>query len=74
MKYRSVIFVIIESGIALFTIQLLQVILSIPAFSNSTPINIALALIIVTHQMLNMIITLVLIIPYFADNVDLARV
>ena len=73
-KYRSVIFVIIESGIALFAIQLLRVILSIPAFFNSIPIGVALEYIIVIHEMLNVIITLVIINLYFADNVDLARV
>jgi hypothetical protein len=73
-KYRSVIFVIIESGIALFAIQLLRVILSVHAFSNSIPITVARSFIIVTHQMLNVIITLVIINLYFADNDDLVRV
>ena len=73
-KYRSVIFVIIESGIALFAIQLIRVILSIPALFNSNPIIVASSYIIVIHQMLNVIMTLVIINLYFADNVDLARV
>ena len=72
-KYRSAIFIIIESGITLFAIQLVRVILSIPAFSNSIPIIFAENFIIVTHQMLNVTITLVIINLYFADNVDLAR-
>ena len=73
-KYRSVIFVIIESGMALFAIQLLRVILTIPAFFNSISIGVALQYIFVIHEMLNVIITLVIINLYFADNVDLARV
>ena len=48
-RYRSVIFVIIESGIALFAIQLLRVILTIPslAFNNSIPSIVASNYIIV---------------------------
>ena len=61
-KYRSVISVIIESGIVLFAVQLVRVILTnISAFSDSLPIDVALIIIIVIHQMLNVIITLVII-------------
>ena len=75
-KYRSIIFVIIESGIALFAIQLLRVILTIPslAFNNSIPSIVASNYIIVTHQMLNVIITSVIINLYIADNDNFARV
>ena len=73
-KYRSVIFVIIESGVALFAIQLVRLILNLPPFYNSMPIFVAENFIIVIHQMLNVIIILVIINPYFADNDDLARV
>jgi hypothetical protein len=73
-KYRSVIFVIIESGIALFAIQLVRVILTLPPIFDSTPIYVAFNYIVVTHQMLNVIITLVIIYLHFADNDDLARV
>jgi hypothetical protein len=76
-KSRSVIFIIIESGIALFAIQLLRVTLtniSALAFSDSLPIIVVLNFIIVIHQMLNVIITLAIINLYFADNDDLARV
>ena len=60
-KYRSVIFVIIESGMALFVIQLLRVILSIPAaFYDSAPIFVALNYIVAIHEMLNVIITLLI--------------
>ena len=76
-KSRSVIFVVIESGIALFAIQLLRVILTnISGFAPfySIPIDVVLNHIIVIHQMFNVIITLVIINLYFADNDDLARV
>ena len=71
-KFRSLIFVIIESGFALLAIQLVRVI--IHPFSNSTPIELAEDFIMVTHTMLNVIITLVIINLYFVNNVDLARV
>ena len=74
LEYRSVIFVTIESGIALFAIQLLRVILGIPALSNSKPIFAASNFIIVIHQMLNVIIILVITNLYFTDDDDLARV
>ena len=73
-KLRSIIFVIVESGFALFAIQFLRVILSLPPLSDSTPISVAASYIITTHQILNVIITLVIINLYFANNVDLARV
>ena len=61
-KYRSLIFLIIESGIALFSIQLVRVIFCIPPLLiNSAPVYVASDYIIVTHQMLNVIITLVII-------------
>ena len=59
-KYQSLIFVIIESGIALFAIQLLRVMLNVLP-SKSALFYVASSLIIVTHQMLNVIITLVII-------------
>ena len=64
-KYRSLIFVIIESGIALFVIQLLRIILRLPPFSNSTPIIFTSNFIVAIHHMLNVIITLVIINLYF---------
>ena len=60
-KYRSVIFVIIESGIALFAIQLLRVILSTPAFAHSISIEVTRFFVVAIHEMLNVIITLVII-------------
>ena len=74
-KCRSVIFVIIESGMALFAIQLVRVILSIPAaFYDPGPVFVALNYIVAIHQMLNVIKILVITDLYFADNVDLTRV
>ena len=74
-KYRSLIFVIIESGIALSAIQLVRVILVLPPLFSSMPVEVAVNFIMVIHQMLNVIMSLVININlYFADNVDLARV
>ena len=74
-KLRSIIFVIIESGLALFVTQLVRLIFTLPPlFWNSMPIYDASNFIVTTHQMLNVIITLVSINLYFADNIDLARV
>ena len=73
-EYRSLIFVIIESGIALLAIQLTRFILMLPSFLKSTPINSNLKFVYAIHQMFNVSITLVIINLYFADSVDLARV
>ena len=60
-KLRRIIFIIIESGMALFAIQLVHVViiilllLGIPASSTSS-LTIALDLVISTHQILNVII------------------
>ena len=58
IKYLSLIFVVIESGIALLTIQLVRVILSFPPFFISIPINLNLKFVYVIHQMFNVSITL----------------
>ena len=58
-KVRHVIFIIIESGMALFAIQLLRVLLSCLEDVVQTPktsIVIATNLVIPIHQMLNVII------------------
>ena len=76
-KLRSVIFVIIESGMALLLIQVARVVLVI---SNISWTNENLAwqdtydLIISIHEMLNVITSSVLAVLCFTDNVDLARV
>ena len=58
-KLQRIIFIIIESGMALFAIQLVHVVLSIlNLFGDRTPSSlvIALDLVIPTHQILNVII------------------
>ena len=72
-KLRSIIFIIIESGMALFVIQLVRL-----AISTQLPftdeISDAYTLIVVLYQMLNVIISSVIATLHFTDNVDLARV
>ena len=55
-KLRSVIFVIIESGMALLTIQLVRLVLSCGNLYMVDAVYRAYELIVVTHQMLNVII------------------
>jgi hypothetical protein len=70
-KVRSVIFIIIESGVALFFIQLARVVLTIVSTDAA---NDAYPLIACIHQMLTVTILLLPFILISADNVDLARV
>ena len=76
-KLQHIVFIIIESGMALFAIQLLRLLLSIQyAMPVETPssIVIALELVIGIHEMLNVIIRSVHF--YFfcsTDNIYLAR-
>ena len=64
-KLRHIIFIIIESGMALFAIQLVRVVITslTGSQSGSTPpspsLFLALELVIRIHQMLNVIIKLV---------------
>jgi hypothetical protein len=69
-KLRSAIFIIIESGMTLFAIQLARIVLATLEPSTNAE-NDAYALIAVIHQMLNVIISSVIV--YFTDNVDFAR-
>ena len=56
-KLRHVIFVIIESGVALFAIQLIRIVLSTIEVSSHSPLySIILEYVIVIHEMLNVII------------------
>ena len=76
-KLRSVIFVIIESGMALLFIQVARVVLVIFDISRTNENlawNAAYALISPIHQMLNVITSSVMAILCFTDNMDLARV
>ena len=72
-KLRSVIFVIIESGMALFAIQLARVVLAAIMPGNSE-VQAPYSLIVPIHEMLNVITSSVIATLCFTDNVDLARV
>ena len=76
-KLRSVIFIMIESGMALLVIQVARVVLAIIDIS-STNVNLAWEaaynLIISIHEILNVITSPVMAIHCFTDNMDLARV
>ena len=76
-KLRSVIFVIIESGMALLVIQLARVVLTIIDFDISSNENVrgaAIDLILPIHEMFIVITSSVMAILCFTDNMDLARV
>ena len=73
-KLRYIMFVIIESGVALFAIQMTRVAI-MP--SSMTPANYDTFLFFAFHginQMLNVIIVSNFVAPYFTDKVDLTRV
>ena len=72
-KLRSVIFVIIESGMALFAIQLARVVLAAILPGNSE-VQASYSLIVPIHEMLNVITSSVIATLCYTDNVDLARV
>jgi hypothetical protein len=69
-KLRSIIFIIIESGMALFAIQLTRLALSLQVVvqlsTNLNDVNDAYAFIVAIHEMLNVIISS--IIPTLAAN------
>ena len=80
-KLCSVIFIIIESGMALLVIQLAWVtMLLLDEFDislmneNPSGQNDAYSLIVPIHQMLNVITSLVMAISCFTNNMHLARV
>ena len=71
---QHIIFIIIESGMALFAIQLIRIVLTVivaaQLLTNLNGIEIALNSVIVSHQMLNVIIGSVhLNLFCFADNI-----
>ena len=74
-KFRSIIFVVIESGMALFGIQLARLVL-IVIDSLLTNGNVAAAydFTLSIHEMVNVIISSAIVTLCFTDNVDLARV
>jgi hypothetical protein len=69
---RSIIFIIIESGMALFVIQLVRVVIA--AIGVVTDVeNDIYQLIVAIHEMLNVVISSVIVTLYSTDNV-VARV
>ena len=79
-KFRHIISIIIESGMALFAIQLVRVVISslMELQGGPTPLEHALAtgleVVVSIHQMLNVIIRSVhFYIFYFTDDIYLAR-
>ena len=71
---RHIIFVIIESGMALFVIQLIRVVVgNVPGYVNSKPsLIIAFDLVVGIHQMFNVIVHFYFFF-FFTDNIYLAR-
>ena len=77
-KLRRIIFIIIESGMTLFAIQLVHVVISILVLLEGSPtpssLVIALNLVPPTHQILNVIIRSVHFYFFcFTDNIYLPR-
>ena len=60
-KLRSVIFIIIESGMALFAIQLARVVITTQLTVPDNAANYAFQFIGVIHEMVNVIISLVIV-------------
>ena len=74
-KLRSIIFVIIESGMTLFIIQLVRLVVTAYGLTGTTGsvTEDAIMLIAGMHAMLNVIILSVIARLYFTDSVNLAR-
>ena len=70
-KLRSVIFIIIESGMALFAIQLARLVTTAIGMQSNTDgaAYKAFQFIASIHEMLNVVISLVIITSYLTDNV-----
>ena len=71
-KLRHVIFVIIESGMALFAIQLVRVVLYLQSAAGPNAYNLVIGI----NEMFNVIIGSVHFLPFFysfADNIYLSR-
>jgi hypothetical protein len=66
-KLRSIIFIIIESGMALFAIQLARLVVAAAGLETDTNYDIYL-LMVGIHEMLNVVITSVIITLYSTDN------
>ena len=72
-KFRSIIFIIIESGMALFAIQLARLLIYATAAVGTEVEHDIYQLIIGIHEMLNVVISSVIVTLYSTDNVT-ARV
>jgi hypothetical protein len=77
-KFRHIMFIIIESGMALFAIQLIRIVLeSLRAIVEQQPYDFqgAYDIVVAIHQMLNVIITKSFHFYFFcfADNISLTR-
>ena len=74
-KFRSLIFVIIESGMVLFAVQLTRVIITTttPALVTDAAYY-AYEFILAIHAMANVIISSAIVTLWFTDNVHLTRV
>ena len=78
-KVRSIIFIIVESGLALFAIQLARALVTGGTYGPPEPgqqmaANNHLNYIASIHEMLNVTILSVIVIFLFTDNLDLSRV
>ena len=77
-KFRNIVFIIIESSMALFAIQLVRVVLafiSVPV-EQQPLVQAAYDIVIAINQMLNVIIIIISVHFYFScftDNISLAR-
>ena len=71
-KLRFVIFIIIESGMALFAIQLARLVIAAIGLGTEAE-NDGYQLIVIIHEMLNVVISSVIVALYSTDNV-VARV
>ena len=71
-KLRSIIFVIVESGMALFAIQLTRLVLTVIDFQGN--VLVPYSVIVTIHEMLNVIISSAIVTLCFTHNMDLGRV
>jgi hypothetical protein len=67
-KLRSIIFIIIESGMALFAIQLARLVIAATGVGTNAELEIY-QLIASIHEMLNVVISSVIVTLYSTDNV-----
>ena len=67
-KLRSIIFIIIESGMALFAIQLARLVIAATGLGTAAEYDVY-QLVIGMHEMLNVVISSVIVTLYSTDNV-----